>query len=115
MLRIACLPGDGIGPEVTAVAIEVLRSLPLEFEIEEHAFGGGAILAEGTPLPDQTLAACKAADAVVLTPGNGDDAMAGHVKRCHELGIEVVVRVRDDDELARSLDHVDPEIFLLTA
>ena len=36
-------------------------------------------------------------------------------KRCHELGIEVVVRVRDDDELARALDHVDPEILLLTA
>ena len=66
MLRVACLPGDGIGPEVTAVAIEVLRALPLEVEVEEHAFGGGAILAEGTPLPDQTLAACKAADAVVL-------------------------------------------------
>jgi len=66
MLRVACLPGDGIGPEVTAVAIEVLRSLPLEVEMEEHGFGGGAILAEGTPLPDETLAACKAADAVVL-------------------------------------------------
>ena len=66
MLRIACLPGDGIGPEVTAVAIDVLRALPLEVEVEEHAFGGGAILAKGTPLPDQTLAACKAADAVVL-------------------------------------------------
>jgi len=66
MLRVACLPGDGIGPEVTAVAIEVLRALPLEVEVEEHAFGGGAILAEGTPLPDDTLAACKAADAVVL-------------------------------------------------
>src|SRR4029078_2162086 len=66
MLGVACLPGDGIGPEVTAVAIEVLRALPLEVEVEEHAFGGGAILAGGTPLPDDTLAACKAADAVVL-------------------------------------------------
>ena len=37
------------------------------------------------------------------------------MKRCHELGIEVVVRVSDDDELARALDHVDPEILLLTA
>ena len=34
--------------------------------------------------------------------------------RCHELGIEYVVRVSDDDELARALDHVDPEILLLT-
>jgi 3-isopropylmalate dehydrogenase len=66
MLRIACLPGDGIGPEVTAVAIDVLRALPVEIEVEEHSFGGGAILAEGTPLPDRTLAACQAADAVIL-------------------------------------------------
>ena len=66
MLRIVCLPGDGIGPEVTAVAIDVLRALPIEVEIEEHSFGGRAILDEGMPLPARTLAACKAADAVVL-------------------------------------------------
>ena len=60
MLRIVCLPGDGIGPEVTAVAIDVLRALPLELEIEEHGFGGRAILDEGMPLPARTLAACKA-------------------------------------------------------
>ena len=66
MLRVACLPGDGIGPEVTAVAIDVLRALPIEIEVEEHSFGGRAILDEGMPLPARTLAACKAADAVVL-------------------------------------------------
>jgi len=66
MLRIVCLAGDGIGPEVTAVAIEVLRALPIEVEVEEHSFGGRAILEEGTPLPERTLAACQGADAVVL-------------------------------------------------
>jgi 3-isopropylmalate dehydrogenase len=66
MLRVACLPGDGIGPEVTAVAIDVLRALPIEIEVEEHSFGGRAILDEGTPLPERTLAACQAADAVIL-------------------------------------------------
>ena len=66
MLRIACLPGDGIGPEVAAAAIEVLRALPVEIDVEEHSFGGRAILEEGTPLPDRTLAACQAADAVIL-------------------------------------------------
>ena len=66
MLRIVCLPGDGIGPEVTAVAIDVLRALPIEIDVEEHSFGGHAILAEGTPLPERTLAACRGADAVVL-------------------------------------------------
>jgi 3-isopropylmalate dehydrogenase len=66
MLRVASLPGDGIGPEVTAVGVEVLRALPLELEVEEHAFGGDAILAEGTPLPEPTLDACRRADAVLL-------------------------------------------------
>ena len=66
MLRVACLPGDGIGPEVTAAAIDVLRALPIELDVEEHSFGGHAILEEGTPLPERTLAACRAADAVVL-------------------------------------------------
>jgi len=66
MLRVACLPGDGIGPEVAAVAVDVLRALPLDVEVEEHIFGGAAILADGTPLPEATLAACRRADAVVL-------------------------------------------------
>jgi indole-3-glycerol phosphate synthase len=69
------------------------------------------LLAYG-PLPED--AAASAADAVVLTPSEGDEALAGHVERCHELGIEVVVRVSNDEELARALDHVDPEILLLT-
>jgi 3-isopropylmalate dehydrogenase len=63
-MSVAVLPGDGIGPEVTAEAIRVLDALGIEHS--EHAFGGNAILAEGTPLPDETLAACRSADAVLL-------------------------------------------------
>ena len=66
MLRVACLPGDGIGPEVAAVAAEILRALPLELELEEYSFGGHAILEQGTALPEPTLTACLAADAVLL-------------------------------------------------
>ena len=66
MLRVVALPGDGIGPEVTAVAIDVLRALPVEIEVEEHSFGGRAILEEGMPLPERTLEACQSADAVLL-------------------------------------------------
>ncbi len=65
-MRIACLPGDGIGPEVMAAAREVLASLAPDLELEDHPFGGGAILETGAPLPEATLAACKAADAVLL-------------------------------------------------
>jgi 3-isopropylmalate dehydrogenase len=63
-VRVAVLPGDGIGPEVAAEAIRVLDSLGIEHS--EHPFGGNAILAQGTPLPDETLAACREADAVLL-------------------------------------------------
>jgi 3-isopropylmalate dehydrogenase len=65
-VRIACLPGDGIGPEVMAAAQEVLATLAPDLELEDHLFGGGAILETGTPLPPETLAACKEADAVLL-------------------------------------------------
>ncbi len=64
MTHVAVLPGDGIGPEVTAEALRVLDALAIEHT--EHPFGGNAILADGTPLPDETLAACHGAEAVLL-------------------------------------------------
>ena len=63
-MAVAVLPGDGIGPEVTAQAVRVLDALGVEHS--SHAFGGNAILAQGTPLPGDTLAACRDADAVLL-------------------------------------------------
>jgi len=65
-LRVVSLPGDGIGPEVCTAAVRVLEALPIDVSIEEHSFGGQAIHEHGDPLPDETLAACRAADAVLL-------------------------------------------------
>jgi 3-isopropylmalate dehydrogenase len=65
-VRVVCLEGDGIGPEVMAAAVHVLGALPLEIELESRPFGGAAIREGGDPLPPDTLAACKAADAVLL-------------------------------------------------
>jgi 3-isopropylmalate dehydrogenase len=62
--HVAVLAGDGIGPEVAAEAIRVLDALGIAHS--EHPFGGNAILDQGTPLPDETLAACREADAVLL-------------------------------------------------
>jgi 3-isopropylmalate dehydrogenase len=64
MTQVVVLPGDGVGPEVSAVATRVLDALGIPHT--EHPFGGGAIRSHGTPLPDETLAACRAADAVLL-------------------------------------------------
>jgi 3-isopropylmalate dehydrogenase len=66
MLRVASLPGDGIGPEVSDAAVRILGALPIDVTVEEHLFGGHAIHALGDPLPEETLAACRAADAVLL-------------------------------------------------
>jgi 3-isopropylmalate dehydrogenase len=70
MNRIVTLSGDGIGPEIMAPALEVLRAVG-EFEFEEHVFGGASIDAHGTALTDATLAACRAADAVLLAAVGG--------------------------------------------
>ena len=68
--HIVVLGGDGIGPEVTASAVEVLRALDAQRQLglsfEAHAFGGAAIDAHGDPFPVQVLAACRAADAILL-------------------------------------------------
>jgi len=71
MARIITLPGDGIGPEVLASALEVLRAVADDLEYEEHAFGGASIDAHGTALIDETLAACQGADAVLLAAVGG--------------------------------------------
>jgi 3-isopropylmalate dehydrogenase len=67
---IAVLPGDGIGPEITAPTLEILSRLG-DFAFAEHPFGGASIDAHGTALTDETLAACRVADAVLLAAVGG--------------------------------------------
>ncbi len=68
--RFAVLPGDGIGPEVVDGALAVLSAVSARFghrfELSTHPIGGAAVRAAGVSLPDATLAACVAADAVLL-------------------------------------------------
>ena len=68
--HIVTLPGDGIGPEIMAPTLELLGGLG-EFEFEQHLFGGAAIDAHGVALTDEVLAACRAADAVLLAAVGG--------------------------------------------
>ena len=67
---IVVLPGDGIGPEITVAAVEVLKKVAArfghEFHFSEHDIGGIAIDRHGEPLPGATLEACRKADAVLL-------------------------------------------------
>ncbi|MGQ0569057.1 MAG: 3-isopropylmalate dehydrogenase [Armatimonadota bacterium] len=75
--RIVVLPGDGIGPEVTAEAVKVLEAVARkghhEFVLEETPLGGSAIRAGHPPLPIQTLEACRPADAILLGAVGGPE------------------------------------------
>ena len=64
-MKIAVLPGDGIGTEIVAEAVKVLKVLGLPFEMETALVGGAAYEAHGHPLPESTLNLAKAADAVL--------------------------------------------------
>lgn len=65
-MKIAVLPGDGIGPEIVKEAVKVLNALDEKFELEEAPVGGAGFEAKGHPLPDSTLALAKEADAILF-------------------------------------------------
>ena len=65
-MKIAVLPGDGIGTEIVAEAVKVLNVLELPFELESALVGGAAYEAHGHPLPESTLQLAKDADAVLF-------------------------------------------------
>ncbi len=65
-MKIAVLPGDGIGTEIVAEAVKVLNVLDLPFEMETALVGGAAYEAHGHPLPDSTLNLARAADAILF-------------------------------------------------
>ena len=97
-MKIVVLPGDGVGPEVAAEAVKCLELLSrhcgLGLRFEAHDFGGAAIDAVGSPLPDNTLAACIGADAVLMGAVGGprwderaEMPEAGLLRLRRELGL----------------------------
>ncbi|RZF29397.1 3-isopropylmalate dehydrogenase [Paraburkholderia sp. UYCP14C] len=74
-MKIAVMPGDGIGPEVVAQALKVLRVVAPHAETEEAAIGEAGIQAHGVPLPESTLALARKADAILFgSVGVADEA-----------------------------------------
>ncbi len=65
-MKIAILPGDGIGTEIVTEAVKVLKALDLKFELEEAKVGGAAYDAHGHPLPEATLKLAKDSDAILF-------------------------------------------------
>jgi 3-isopropylmalate dehydrogenase len=89
--NIVVLPGDGIGPEVTAAGVAVLTAVAErgghDFAFAEHAIGGCAIDAFADPLPPATLAVCKSADAVLLGAVGGPKWSDPNAKLRPEQGL----------------------------
>ena len=66
MAKVAVLPGDGIGPEIVREAVAILQLVAPDIETQEALVGGCAYDATGHPLPAETLALCREADAILL-------------------------------------------------
>jgi 3-isopropylmalate dehydrogenase len=120
--NIVLLPGDGIGPEVTRAAAAVLRECAHEFshqfEMHEFPIGGAAIDATGSPLPAETLDACRKADAVFLGAVGGAkwDALpvgkrpeSGLLELRKGMGLYVNVRPVKVLEPLRGISPLKPE------
>lgn len=116
--KIVLLPGDGIGPEIIRVAVQVLKDCAEQFghrfEFAEYPFGGCAIDATGEPLPADTLAACRQADAILLGAVGGTrwDSLpigrrpeSGLLALRKELGLYINLR---PIELRPSLQSLSP-------
>jgi 3-isopropylmalate dehydrogenase len=119
---IVMLPGDGIGPEVTRAAATVLRECAQEFshqfDVHEYPIGGAAIDATGSPLPPETLDACRKADAVFLGAVGGAkwDSLpvgkrpeTGLLELRKGLGLYVNVRPIKIWEPLRAISPLKPE------
>ena len=85
-MKIALIPGDGIGPEIIKQALKVLEAVShkynVDFSFTELLMGGVAIDQTGVPLPEETVKACKESDAVLLGAVGGEkwDSLPGHLR-----------------------------------
>ena len=98
-LHVAVLGGDGVGPEVTAAAMQVLRvavrNAGVALELNEQPVGWTAVVQEGSPLPEATLSACLAADAVFLGAVGHPDAAGQPRERLPETGLLALRKALD--------------------
>ena len=113
---IVVLPGDGIGPEVTAAAVAVLHAVAQRyghgFRFEQHLIGGAAIDATGDPLPADTLRAARKADAVLLGAVGGPKWSDPQAKVRPEQGL---LAIRKALGLYANLRPVKPHAVALGA
>ena len=117
---IVVLPGDGIGPEVMAPAVELLRELG-DFDVAEYPFGGRALELHGAPMTEEALAACRVADAVLFGAVGGpqwDNDLSlkerpgdAFLRLRRELGVYANLRPVHTFDALRGLSPIRPEIL----
>ena len=114
--EIVLLPGDGIGPEVLAEAERVLEEITRRFghrfRTRRLPMGGNAIDSHGDPLPDETLAACRSADGILLGAVGGPKWDDPNAKTRPETGL---LRIRKELGLFANLRPIKPSPHLLDA
>jgi 3-isopropylmalate dehydrogenase len=102
-MRLIVLPGDGIGPEITAATVTVLRAADARFGIgltlESHAIGLETLASQGTTLPDSVMTAAKASDGVILGPIShlhypSRDKGGINVSAAFRVGLDLFANVR---------------------
>ena len=115
-IKIVLLPGDGIGPEVTAEAERLIMAVAEEYDLsldmQSALIGGAAIDATGNPLPDETLAACREADAVMLGAVGGPKWAHTNIEIRPEQGL---LKIRKELGLFANLRPVRPHPKLADA
>ena len=99
-MKIAVLPGDGVGPEVIAEAVKVLRALDPKLELEQAPVGGAAVDAAGDPIPESTLRIARRADAVLFGAVGGPRFDALPLEKRPE---QAILRLRKDLDLFANL------------
>lgn len=114
--KIVLLPGDGIGPEVLAEGERVLAAIAARFnhnfQFRRCPMGGNAIDSHGDPLPAETLAACKSADAILLGAVGGPKWDDPNAKTRPEAGL---LKIRKELGLFANLRPIKPSPQLLDA
>lgn len=114
--KIVLLPGDGIGPEIVEQAKLTLEAVANkfghEFAFESHLMGGCAIDATGEALPDETLSACRTADAILLGAVGGPKWDDPRAKTRPEAGL---LKIRKELGLFANLRPVNPHPSMIDA
>lgn len=97
--KIAVMPGDGIGPEVTSEAIKVIKATGLNFETIPCNIGGTAYLKNGDPLPPESIEACEEADAVLF-------GAVGHDYVSYDIPRKVLIYLRLEKDAFANVRHL---------